>query len=345
MAREDARKSKDDSGAFSWRSFLHHLTSFAVLLLIAGITVGVAVGVRPLERVAANVTGASHPKVEIVWPEWKPGQTWLPKQFQEELLASARAALGDEVRPFSGEPLARLGHAMEESGWFDGSPRVERVGATKIVVSGAWRTPAAVVRREGKDYLVSWKGRRMPPVYQPDQSGFPVILDPVMPAPTAEGQPDYATAWPGEDIAASLELLREVVAKPWAAQVKAVDVSKYSTENTLALVTSYNTRIEWGGRFSKPRLGEAPTQEKVDRLAYLFREHGRIDAGYPIVEVWQRHLLFDRRATGAPADAAPGTDPAAVPTRAGEPSRDNHGVVPAPASGGSPMLPAARLPS
>lgn len=340
MAREDARKAQPDSGAFSWRSFLKHLTSFAVLLLIAGLIIGVAVGVRPLERIAANVTGATHPTVEIAWPEWKPGQTWLPKQFQEELLASARAALGNEVQPYSGEPLARLGAAMEQSGWFDGTPKVERVGPKKITISGAWRTPAAVVRRGGKDYLVSWKGRRMPPVYQPDQSGFPVIHDPVMEPPTtADGGPDFATAWPGEDIAASLELLREVVSRPWASQVKGIDVSKYSTESTLALLTSYDTRIEWGGRFSKPRLGEAPTQEKVDRLAYLFREHGRIDAGYPVVEVWQRHLLFDRRATGAPQTPAPGSSPAP-----GEPSRDNNGIVPVPASGGSPMIPAARLP-
>lgn len=341
MARDD-RKSKDDSTAFSWRSFLHHLTSFAVLLLIAGIIVGVAIGVRPLEKVAAGVTGASHPSIEITWPEWKPGQTWLPKQFQDELLATARAALGDDLRPFSGEPLARVGRAMELSGWFDGAPRVERIGAAKIRVTGTWRTPAAVVRRDGKDYLVSWKGRRMPPVYQPGQSGFPVILDPVMPAPTThDARPEFANAWPGEDIAASLELLREVVAKPWSNQVRAIDASRYSAENTLALLTTYNTRIEWGGRFSKPRLGEAPTQEKVDRLAYLFREHGRIDAGYPIVEVWQRHLLFDRRAV-AP-EPTPNT-PSATPTR-GEPSLENRSIVPAPASGGSPMIPASRLPS
>lgn len=344
MAREDARKSKDDSTAFSWRSFLHHLASFAVLLLIAGLIVGVAVGVRPLERVAASVTGAAHPAVEITWPEWKPGQTWLPKQFQDELLAAARSALGDNAAPFSGEPLARIGHAMEQSGWFDGAPRVERIDAKKILVTGSWRTPAAVVRRDGKDHLVSWKGRRMPPVYPLNQSGLPVILDPVMPAPTTpEGRPDFANAWPGEDIAASLELLRAVVAQPWSNQVKAIDAAKYSSENTLALVTSYNTRIEWGGRFSKPRLGEAPTQEKVDRLAYLFREHGRIDAGYQIVEVWQRHLLFDRRAIAAetPPESTPRTP--APPIR-GDPSRENR-VVPAPASGGSPMLPAARLPS
>lgn len=337
MARED-RKPKDDSAAFNWRSFLQHLTSFAVLLLIAGIIVGVAIGVRPLERVAANVTGASHPSVEITWPEWKPGQTWLPRQFQDELLAIARNALGEEVRPFSGEPLARVGLAMEQSGWFDGTPRVERVDAKRIRVSGTWRTPAAVIRRDGKDYLVSWKGRRMPPVYQPDQSGFPIILNPVMPAPTtADGRPEFANAWPGEDIAASLELLREVVAKPWANQVKAIDASDYSSQSTLAIVTTYNTRIEWGGRFSKPRLGEAPTQEKVERLAYLFREHGRIDAGYPIVEVWQRHLLFDRRATAPEAEPS-----SAVPPR-GEPSRDNRSIMPGPAN--SPMVPAARLPS
>lgn len=344
MARDDARKAKDDSTAFNWRSFVQHLTSFAVLLLIAGIIVGVAVGVRPLERVAAGVTGATNPTVEIVWPEWKPGQTWLPRQFQDELLRLARNALGDEARPFSGEPLASVGMAMAQSGWFDGTPTVERVNAKTIRVTGTWRTPAAVVRRDGKDYLVSWKGRRMPPVYQPDQSGFPVILDPVMAAPvTAEGAPEYASAWPGEDIAASLELLRAVVAQPWANQVKAIDASRFSDDSTLALVTSYNTRIEWGGRFSKPRLGEAPTQEKVDRLAYLFREHGRIDAGYPIVEVWQRHLLFDRRAV-APAEPASPVPPTRTPSGGG-PAGDQRGIVPAPASGGSPMLPAARVPS
>ena len=353
---DDSGATDDSSGSFRWGSFFRHLTSFAVLLLIAGLIVGIAIGVRPLEEIAARVSGAKHPKVEIAWPARQGGGTWLPPQFQEELLTVVRTTLGATPTPFSAEPLKRVGMALEASGWFDGMPTVERKGPGLIVVSGTWRTPAAVVRSEGKDFLVSWKGHRMPPVYEIGKSGLPVIKSPVMRAPMmSDLSPDYAEAWPGEDIAASLELLREVASKPWAAQVSGVDAARYSAESTLALLTTFNTRIEWGGRFSKPRLGEAPTNEKLNRLAFLFRDRGRIDAGYPVVELWQRHLLFDRSAAASAAGAGAGLPKTEVGRPAngttdgngrGEGSGSGGRVeslqrrVPVSATGGSPMIPA-----
>jgi hypothetical protein len=320
------------AGGFRWRSFLAHLASFVVVALLAVVIVGIAIGVRPLEESAARTTGAHAPTIEIVWPARADGGTWLPVQFQEELRAKATAALGPTPEAFSSAPLRRIAEAMERSGWFEGAPTVERTDAARIVVRGAWRIPAAVVRTGGKDYLVSWRGMRMPPVYELGQSGLPVIESPTLPPPTrSDATPEYAVAWPGEDIAASLELLREISDKRWAAQVRGVDASRFAAESTLTILTTFGTRVEWGGRFSKPRLGEPPTSEKLDRLAFLFRDRGRIDAGFPVVELWQRHLLFDRSATAGlaasgeqpadePKESQPGVD---VPSRVVRPGEGN----------------------
>src|SRR5437773_1906818 len=99
------------ANSFQWSRFLMYLGSFCILILLAGLLVGMAVGLRPLEARAARVVSHTPTTIEILWPtigradEGKPKagantgaagapvgqpQTWLPKQQQEELLAAAQ---------------------------------------------------------------------------------------------------------------------------------------------------------------------------------------------------------------------------------------------------------------
>ncbi|MCX5689623.1 MAG: hypothetical protein NTV94_07545, partial [Planctomycetota bacterium] len=58
-----------------------------------------------------------------------------------------------------------------------------------------------------------------------------------------------------------------------------------------------NTRVVWGGRPSKPALGEVSTAQKLEHLRQLVRDTKRIDASYPMIYVNQERLLFDLSAT------------------------------------------------
>jgi hypothetical protein len=300
---------------FQWSKFLVYLASICVLIMLAGLLVGMAVGLRPLEARAAKVVSHTPVKVEIVWPviarptpKAKPGakaptpvadekpRTWLPQQQQEELLAIAQAAYqGTGAASFSRSPLERVGQALAASGWFEGTPKVRRSGDSTVTVEGVWRIPAALVRREGKDYLISWDAKPMPVTYEAGEAkSMRVIIDPALgPPANQDGSRDFSASWPGEDIAASLELLQLMADKPWYKQVAGIDASQYSGRGQLTLLTPEQTRVVWGGRPSKPAIGEVSTAQKLAYLAELMHDFGRIDARHELVYINMGTLQFD----------------------------------------------------
>ena len=246
---------------------------------------------KPKDKKASGKTKAkaeskAEPKVEsnLPWSSPVTATTWLPEQFQEDLLAKARNALGVNPDPMSRKPLDAVAEAMEKSGWFVGRPLLERRGGGLLVVRGTWRVPAAVVRQGEKDYLLSWEATPMPVDYKVDQSKLPAVLGVVAPPPVDANGWDYASVWPGEEMDAAMELLRSLATEPWYGQIAGVDVSKYRESKRLTLVTrgaggSGGGRIVWGGNASKPLVGEASTKAKIARLASINRSFGRVDAG------------------------------------------------------------------
>jgi hypothetical protein len=283
-----------------------------------------AVGLRPLEARAAKVVSHTPVRIDIAWPvmarpaaKAKAGakptpeaapQTWLPRQQQEELLALAQeayhgtgAAAPTGREGFSRSPLERIGQALAASGWFEGTPMVRRTSDSTISVEGAWRIPAALVRHDGKDYLISWDAKPMPLVYDAGAAkSMRVILDPALGPPmNQDGSRDFATSWQGEDIAASLELLQLMVDKPWYRQVSGIEASQYSAKGQLTLVTPEKTRVVWGGRPSKPAIGEVSTAQKLAYLSQLLHDCKRIDAGHDLIYINMGTLQFDISATAS----------------------------------------------
>ena len=314
MARRQPGKA--DAEGFGWKPFLGHLTSFVIVALCAVLLVAGAFGLRPLKERSATHIPPIPPKISIAWPRAATAtgevsaQTWLPLANQEELVSLAIGELGDDPDPFSVEPLERIGTTMAATGWFTGRPTVVRVSGSSIIIRGEWRIPAAVVRSNDKDYLVAWDGRLMPPVYKPGESNLRVILSPACPAPAkAGGVRDFETAWPGEDIAASLELLALISDKKWVKQIVGVDASAYSEHSSLTLITREESKIVWGGRPTKPRLGDVSTRQKLANISELVRQFGRPDAGYAKVDVSRDKLLFDISASATTGPTAAATTP------------------------------------
>jgi len=239
--------------------------------------------------------------VEIVWPlspDSTPDQpkTWLSAYFRDRLLATAHARAAESPDPVRGDAVARVGRAMEASGWFDGSPRVERRGDGTIVVSGAWRTPACVVRHNGRDHLIDWTSRPMPATYDAGVSGLRIMQGAASPPPRdASGSLDYARAWPGDDIRAGVETLRLLLAQPYAGQVAGVDVGDYYVTRRIDIVTDKGTRVVWGGPPGEFIPGEASTKAKLDRLAYFasLAERGRrIDLSQQRLEIYNEDAVY-----------------------------------------------------
>jgi len=292
--------SKNTTDGFGWRAFLGHVTGFCVVILFAGLLVGATMGMRPLERRAMQLSPQEAMEVTLRWPSiaGRAGATWLPKADQESLVQLAESAAVDHPDRFGPEGPEAVSRALGGSGWYDGLPRVRRTGPHSMVVEGEWRVPAAVVRWEGKDHLISWDAKKMPPVYEADSARLPVILGSTTAPPT--GGADEGV-WSGEGVGAALELIETVAAQPWAKCVKGVDVGGYAANGVLALVTVDGTRVVWGGRPRKPRLGEVTTEQKLVHLAQVYHDHKRIDAGYPLIYVNTQRVQFDLSASAAGA--------------------------------------------
>jgi|GEM_PF-545840 len=330
------------SAPFDWRRFAVHLGTFMLVVLLIGIGAAVVLGRKPLAKTVATSVASRGLSLEIQWPlmqaeqvkgksaqgkntkpkqagasisttSLKPGaespvpaaRTWMPEQFQEQLLTTGMRALGGAPDPLSREPLDRLGSAMAESGWFAGVPTIERHENGKIMVKGLWRVPAAVVRVDDKDHLISWDARPMPVVYEQALSGLRVISGAALgPTLKPDGTKDFSKAWAGEDVEAAIELLALLVQQPYANQIAGIDLSMYASKKWLVIDTTMGTRIIWGGRPSKPLNGECSTNHKLAKIEKLRREVGRIDAGVGAIEVWwpiDRALQIDLTATAARA--------------------------------------------
>jgi hypothetical protein len=332
----EARTEQVSTQPFDWQMFLAHLARVMVALIVIGIGLGLYFGWRPLRTEAKRIVTAKDVSVRIDWPALpsrgnksstgapaaagvtpvannpsaKPPRTWLSEQFQEELLAEAFAALGPNPDPFQREPLDRVAASMERTGWFVGRPTVEREAESGVRVRGTWRVPAAVVRfgedKTGKDYLVSWDGYPMPVVYDAGDSKMVYIKGAATQLPQ-ELPPEVLVApWPGEDVGAALELLSTLRPQAWIRQVVAIDVSEYAKTRRLSIITTSGGRVVWGGRPSKPLLGEISTKAKLARVAEVNQLFGQIDAKVKLIEVfWDRPLVFDISAESGASKAAP----------------------------------------
>lgn len=321
---------------FDWAAFRAYLTTFLVAVIVVALTVAAILGLPAVNQRASSLVGHAPTTITIAWPPLKGAtpdapSTWLAQQFQQELLAQAYLALGDQPDTLSGDPLQRIGAAMFASGWFIKPPTVVRGSANRIHIMGQWRIPGAVVRRLGPavipgvpsthegdtaapkehDYLISWDSRPMPVVYPVGESGLPILSGAQDGPPTKpDGSLDFAALWPGEDVKAGLELLTLILQQPWGNQVAGVDVSNFPASRSLIINTTHRTRILWGGPVSQPRWGEGATEHKLGRIAELQRNFNRIDGGHTDVEVWwpiDRPIII-----GPPPETNP-DDPNALP--------------------------------
>lgn len=296
--------------SFRWHIFARHIASIGAVLIVLAITAFLYVGLRPLRARAVATLSDTPVTIQFLWPTVRsadpkaPPMTWIPREWQERLLADARASVGVRPDPMDPAVLASLRDTLDASGWYEKTPVVRRDGATSIVIDGKWRTPAAVVKyapTPGAAPTLLWlstSGLPMPKVAEPGHARPRVLENPSsLPPANADGSTNFNARWPGDDIAAGLDLLALVATQPWAKQVEGVDLADFATKESLTLTTIYGTRVVWGGPPSKPRFGDAPTKEKLRHIATLFGDTKRVDGGHPTVFVDSNFLMFDRSAT------------------------------------------------
>lgn len=276
------------------------LTVFATVVVFGALAGGFVAGVPRMERVLDTDRPAPAAKVVFEWPQASggaPGQTWLPQETRDELLAVAHQELDRIPDEFSAQGLQRAGEALLRTGWFERVSGVQREAGGVIHVVGMWRVPAAVVRRQNVDYLVARGGQMLPLAYQRDTSGRTAIIGAQLDPPKERGQVLQGGVWPGADVKAGLDLLTLIGAHSWRGQIVAVDVSEYLANRRLVLITRWNGRAVWGGAPGESVPGEVSDEVKLRRLDVLAKEFGQVDSKRRVVEVAGPILLVDDTAT------------------------------------------------
>ncbi len=301
-ARNSAKKKKTPT---DWAKIGRWSLRTGSVLLLVGLAIGLTFGVDRLRehadgqlRLAAAENGGAGVEIDFRWPviDGRNGETWLPEADQAELTRVAQRSI-EEDDPLSVEPLRSLASELSRTGWFIDEPTVRRTGVGRLLVDGAWRIPAAVVRWEGRDHLISSRAMPMPPVYVAGRSGRPFISG-VFSGAVVTGPNRYQSPWPGPGVAVGLDLIAVLRSRGLLEHVAGVDVAGYLSGGPIELVSTGGNRVIWGSPVDEWQPGEPSVEEKIDRLDALVARTGSIDAGQRRVEIHRARVEIDRSVGG-----------------------------------------------
>jgi hypothetical protein len=230
---------------------------------------------------------------------------WFDGKRRAEVSDRVAMAVGDGS-VLDPNRLAKARAALQTTGWFHSIEQVRLADDGGFLVEATFVRPFAVVRHGEFDYLVDEAARLLPMQWtaghRPAEPHYIAIVG------TAEpNRGDYGAAWPGGDVAAALELTKLLIGKPWYPEIAAIDLSQFSQDQTLSLITRNNGRLLWGRAPSDRSVAEVTPDAKLRTLDYLYATQKRIDSGGGRSIDLRGDLVTVRAdaATDAAPDAAP----------------------------------------
>jgi hypothetical protein len=200
---------------------------------------------------------------------------WLDGNLVTELEIVVRESLvGVRIER---SPLLHTAENLRATGYFAEVRQVSWLSETCVAVDATFLAPYARVLHGEQEWFADVEGHVLPKRAEPLVRGnyhFITIVGLQHAPPACAG-----AQWMGGDLASALSLLRVIYAKPWAVQVKQVDVAMWRENGHIALLTDTPCRIVWGSAPGSEQALEALAAEKVRRLDHFVASHGRIDRG------------------------------------------------------------------
>jgi hypothetical protein len=227
---------------------------------------------------------------------------WMSDFLAEQIIKTAQP-IGLHST-FDRQLLIDTANALQSNPWVRHVNLVRRVygdspGDT-VEIDCDYRAPVGLVKWGDFFWLVDGDAIKLPEQYtaeqlpkimlSPDGQINVRIIDGITHAP-----PESGRRWPGDDLAAGLELAKLLADKDFTEQIRLIDVSNFGgrKDNSAAqivLVTQFDTQIRWGQPPSaKDSFVEVPASVKLANLKSIFEEHHRVDADQPWIDV-----RFDR---------------------------------------------------
>ncbi|MGH7179612.1 MAG: hypothetical protein ACREJC_19715 [Tepidisphaeraceae bacterium] len=288
------------------RAALHALAAIA---LIASAFAGVWVLRRHVDKDVVYLNAA--PRIVL-----KDRPIWMSDYLAEQIVASAQP-LGAHSA-FDHQLLVTVNDAIRFNPWVRKVRQIRRAyskapGDT-IEVDCEFRTPLALVHWQDYYWLVDGEGVKLPEQFTAAQLPRIVngrdnrlnirIIEGVRQAPVESG-----ARWPGDDLAAGLELARYLHGQKFAEEIVCINVANFAGRQSLkdaqlTLITKRRSEIRWGRPVSaKDFFVEISTAQKLELLARVFAQYGRVDAGQPWIDIRFDKITYPSGAPQANADA------------------------------------------
>ena len=239
---------------------------------------------------------------------------WMSDALAKRISDAARPAGAHSA--FDHQLLVDTARALQADPWVRDVRQVRRAYGQRpgdtLEVDCAYRVPTALVKWQDYYWLVDGDGYKLPDQYTRDQARRVMVdkdnkltlrvIQGVAHPPVESGN-----LWPGDDLAAGLEMVKLLAGRNYAEELPVVDVSNFNGRNDpqgsqIVLVTRYGTAVRWGRTPSaKDYFVEVPTSQKLQSLADIFDQMHRVDGGEPWIDV-----RFDKVTYPSPA---PNPDP------------------------------------
>jgi cell division septal protein FtsQ len=226
--------------------------------------------------------------------------SWMSDLLAEEIIRKAKPAGAHSA--FDHQVLVDINRILVASPWIRKVREVRRVyqnrPADTIEIDCEYRAPVALVQ-SGRDtfWLVDGDGVVLPAQFNLSQLTRVVrgadgkmnirVISGVQHKPVSAG-----AKWPGEDLAAGLDMVKLLYGLPYAEEIVTVNVSNYAgrdsiKEAQISFGTTQGNMIKWG----RPINGgndffiEISTQRKLQVLRQIYEEYGHVDASQEWVDI------------------------------------------------------------
>lgn len=309
--RKPKSKSSPSKAGLARRALAERAGALVFAAIVLTLTLGWFFGRDALQRRVAEER-AEPVTLRIAWPtvSGDRSRTWMPESVRREIEQTVLSRVSPDV--FDRGSLESARAALEATGWFERVDSVRRHEGNVIEVQGAWRTPLAVVRQDGRDIVVGTHGALLPLHYAPGGAGAGLkVIENVGARPPirADGSPAFGAPWPGGEVQASLALLDAMrrafsATRVWP-QIAGVDAAQFARSGRLALVTDTGARVVWGAPPGVIAPGEESADKKIARLVHLANgPTERIDGGERWIEIYSALVYID--ASHSPGSVAQG---------------------------------------
>jgi len=236
---------------------------------------------------------------------------WMSDFLAEQIAATVPRTSSSS---FDRDLLVAAADRLRENPWVNNVRQVRRVYGQRpgdtLEIDCDFRAPIALVEWGEYYWLVDGDGVKLPEQFTASQvPGIVIGRDRKMNIRLIDGvrqpPPDTGRRWAGQDLTAGLGVAKLLYGKPYAEEIVTINVANFAgrvdqREAQIVFWTKYATQVRWGRPLdAKDFFAEIPASQKLDEMAMIVKQYGRVDAGRPWVDIRYDRIMYPTPPTGS----------------------------------------------